>query len=309
MKVQLRRHINEEPQVLNHAGRVRDVLRHLISPADRCGPRPPRGRGPRCVRRPATDVTHRCRRGRRSGHRTARTVERCPWRARTGPMPAPDDGERREARPRRRRRPVSTHPNVRRRSCLASTATPPRGRPHLRDGLAIHEHTRPTPIDDHGDQFPGALPPTPTTTPRPGAADQFTQMHAAYVYKVNALVTADRHDLAPELAEAFPTESATANAARPDHAGRRAAGPPSVATAPGPLLGSAGSPAGHSTASTATPSTCSTPDTSVGRILGDPNAESGGVTPLAGSTPRPPTSTRSGAAVRSHRPGASTPFS
>ena len=70
---------------------------------------------------------------------------------------------------------------------------------------------RPNPIDDHGDQFPGALPPAPTTTPRPGAADQFPQMHAAYVYKVNALVTADRHGLAAELAEAFATESATAN--------------------------------------------------------------------------------------------------
>jgi hypothetical protein len=33
MKVQVRRHINEEPQVLNHAGRVRDVLRHLIDGA------------------------------------------------------------------------------------------------------------------------------------------------------------------------------------------------------------------------------------------------------------------------------------
>jgi hypothetical protein len=29
MKVQVRRHINEEPQVLNHAGKVRDALRQL----------------------------------------------------------------------------------------------------------------------------------------------------------------------------------------------------------------------------------------------------------------------------------------
>ena len=78
---------------------------------------------------------------------------------------------------------------------------------------------RPTTIDDHGDQFPGALPPTPTTTPRPGAADQFTQMHSAYVYKVNALVSADRHDLARELAEAFPTEP-SAVGARPDRTTR-----------------------------------------------------------------------------------------
>jgi hypothetical protein len=71
---------------------------------------------------------------------------------------------------------------------------------------------RPTPIDDHGDQFPGALPPARSSAPRAGAADQFPQMHAAYVHKVNSVVAADRHGLALELAEAFATEASGAGA-------------------------------------------------------------------------------------------------
>jgi hypothetical protein len=48
-------------------------------------------------------------------------------------------------------------------------------------------------------------------------------MHAAYVHKVNALVAADRHGLARELAAAFATESSGAAAAQPDRP-RRASG-------------------------------------------------------------------------------------
>lgn len=63
---------------------------------------------------------------------------------------------------------------------------------------------RPTPLnDDHGDQFPGALPATPATTAaRPAGADErLVRMSAAYTEKVNAAVQADRENLAYELAE------------------------------------------------------------------------------------------------------------
>src|SRR6476646_2949119 len=52
--------------------------------------------------------------------------------------------------------------------------------------------------DDHGDQFPGAL---PASSAPAGADEQFVRMHAAYVQKVNAAVQADREGLAHELAE------------------------------------------------------------------------------------------------------------
>ena len=77
---------------------------------------------------------------------------------------------------------------------------------------------RTTPIDDHGDQFPGAVPPAHATAPRPGAGDVLPRMHAAYVHKVNSVVGADRDGLALELAEAFATESAVAG--QPDRARR-----------------------------------------------------------------------------------------
>ncbi|MGZ4508226.1 MAG: hypothetical protein ACXVX8_01740 [Blastococcus sp.] len=54
--------------------------------------------------------------------------------------------------------------------------------------------------DDHGDQFPGALPGQATPAPA-GADEKFVRMHAAYVQKVNSAVQADREGLAHELAE------------------------------------------------------------------------------------------------------------
>ncbi len=72
---------------------------------------------------------------------------------------------------------------------------------------------RPTPInDDHGDQFPGALPARTTSAPRP-ADERLTRMHAAYVQKANALVQAGRDSLTGELADAFAAESSDAHAA------------------------------------------------------------------------------------------------
>ena len=68
--------------------------------------------------------------------------------------------------------------------------------------------------DDHGDQFPGAVPaPTPTSRP----ASDVVRMQAEYLYKANSLVEAGRDDLAHELAESFAQESGSAR--RP--AGRR----------------------------------------------------------------------------------------
>ena len=92
--------------------------------------------------------------------------------------------------------------------------------------------------DDHGDQFPGALPPAPTSTARAGAADRHHRMHAAYVHKVNAVVAADRDGLAHELAEAFAAESSGASAAQPDRARR----PSGRGT---PIRGASGRPPGQ----------------------------------------------------------------
>lgn len=70
--------------------------------------------------------------------------------------------------------------------------------------------------DDHGDQFPGALPPAGRTL-RPASEERLVRMHAEYLRKANSLVEAGRDDLAHELAESFAQESGSAR--RP--AGRR----------------------------------------------------------------------------------------
>ena len=82
---------------------------------------------------------------------------------------------------------------------------------------------RPTPVDDHGDQFPGAVPPAGNTAQRPGSGDQFARMHAAYVHKVNSVVETGRHGLAHELAEAFAAEFSGTAAAQRDRT-RQASG-------------------------------------------------------------------------------------
>jgi hypothetical protein len=72
---------------------------------------------------------------------------------------------------------------------------------------------RPTPIsDDHGDQFPGALPARTTPTPSHEAGDRLVRMHAAYVQKVNSVVEAGRDGLAHELAQTFAEESSGGSA-------------------------------------------------------------------------------------------------
>jgi hypothetical protein len=76
--------------------------------------------------------------------------------------------------------------------------------------------------DDHGDQFPGAVP-APGATPRAGTDERVVRMHAAYVQKANSLVQADREDLAQELSEAFAEESTVGSSPEPAGA-RRAAG-------------------------------------------------------------------------------------
>lgn len=88
--------------------------------------------------------------------------------------------------------------------------------------------------DDHGDQFPGALP-APATTPSRGGA-RHVRMRAAYVHKVTAAVQADRDGLAHELAErtfveeTAATEAIARAARRParSHGGR----PPGQAASP-----------------------------------------------------------------------------
>ena len=66
---------------------------------------------------------------------------------------------------------------------------------------------RPTAInDDHGDQFPGAVPApaAPATAGLPH--ERLVRMHAAYTEKVNSAVQAGREDLAHELAGTFDEE-------------------------------------------------------------------------------------------------------
>jgi hypothetical protein len=83
--------------------------------------------------------------------------------------------------------------------------------------------TRPTPLnDDHGDQFPGAVP-APAAAPATGPSDRLVRMHAAYVHKVNAVVASGDDDLAHELAQSFDEESASGHPA-PQHSDRRSAG-------------------------------------------------------------------------------------
>ena len=95
--------------------------------------------------------------------------------------------------------------------------------------------------DDHGDQFPGALPApgVPSTAHRAAADERIVRMHTDYLQKANSLVEAGRDDLARELAASFAEESAGASTvpvAPPDD------GPPPAARtdgAPGPTPGSA----------------------------------------------------------------------
>ena len=63
--------------------------------------------------------------------------------------------------------------------------------------------------DDHGDQFPGALPARPAAAPSP-AGERHVRMRAAYVHKVNSAVQAGRDGLAHELAERTFAEETSA---------------------------------------------------------------------------------------------------
>jgi hypothetical protein len=95
---------------------------------------------------------------------------------------------------------------------------------------------RQTPLnDDHGDQFPGALPARALAGPSraSGADERMVRMRAAYVAKVNAAVQADRQDLAHELATStFAAEFGTRPTARRS-SGRTPGGrPPGQASAP-----------------------------------------------------------------------------
>ncbi|MCW2739881.1 MAG: hypothetical protein JWR45_303 [Blastococcus sp.] len=64
--------------------------------------------------------------------------------------------------------------------------------------------------DDHGDQFPGALPAlgSADTARNAGADERMVRMHAAYAQKANSLVQAGREDLAHELSQTFVDEAA-----------------------------------------------------------------------------------------------------
>jgi hypothetical protein len=70
--------------------------------------------------------------------------------------------------------------------------------------------------DDHGDQFPGAVP-APVETHRAASDERIVRMHAEYLHKTNAAVEAGRDDLAHELADSFAEESGSARRS----AGRR----------------------------------------------------------------------------------------
>ena len=118
---------------------------------------------------------------------------------------------------------------------------------------------RPMPLtDDHGDQFPGAVP-APAPAPAQDPSDRLVRMHAAYVHKVNAVVAAGNDDLAHELADSFDQESAGRHGVRRPTAGPPDATPPAAAGAAGRRVACAGSPAARSGGSTGTPSTSSTP--------------------------------------------------
>jgi len=74
---------------------------------------------------------------------------------------------------------------------------------------------RPTSFnDDHGDQFPGAVPARPAPAPS-RAGERHVRMRAAYVHKVDSAVQADPDGLARELAErTFAEETAVGGAIR-----------------------------------------------------------------------------------------------
>lgn len=56
--------------------------------------------------------------------------------------------------------------------------------------------------DDHGDQFPGAVPPRTPSTAGPEVTQQrLVRMHAAYTEKINSALEAGQDGLAHELAE------------------------------------------------------------------------------------------------------------
>jgi hypothetical protein len=77
--------------------------------------------------------------------------------------------------------------------------------------------------DDHGDQFPGALPAAglPDTAHHAAADERVVRMRADYLQKANSLVQAGRDDLAHELASSFEEESAGASTAVRRSPGRR----------------------------------------------------------------------------------------
>ena len=60
--------------------------------------------------------------------------------------------------------------------------------------------------DDHGDQFPGALP-SVARTHRPASDERIVRMHAEYLHEAASLVEAGRDDRAHEVAEPFAQES------------------------------------------------------------------------------------------------------
>jgi hypothetical protein len=96
---------------------------------------------------------------------------------------------------------------------------------------------RPTAFpEDHGDQFPGAVP-APAPAPEQGPSDRLVRMHAAYVHKVNALVTAGEDHLAHELAQGFEEESAEKPAAERRSAGRHVPGRGQAGRRPGRVSG------------------------------------------------------------------------
>jgi hypothetical protein len=84
--------------------------------------------------------------------------------------------------------------------------------------ITVNSGRQTTMNDDFGDQFPGAVP-SPATTAR--AQDRVVRMQAAYAQKVDALVQADREDLALELSDAFVEESAGLHPHARRDAGRR----------------------------------------------------------------------------------------
>lgn len=87
--------------------------------------------------------------------------------------------------------------------------------------------TAPEPFDDdHGDQFPGALP-APATPKAPTTPDRRLRMHAEHVHKINAVVASGNDDPARELAQSVVEESASGPPASPHD--RRSTGRPTSA--------------------------------------------------------------------------------